>query len=619
MTATLLHHRWAQLDLARQMESLPFIRQFMEVSAKAGYNGILLYLEDRVRTACYPWAKDGECFTPEEIRGLVEYGQGLGLELVPCVATLGHAERFLAHPELVHLSELQGDMKGRFGGTMKQTFCPTHPQFYPFLLQYLKEVAELFPSPYFHAGLDEFWDYCLCPRCREKAPDLASQEALFVEHVEKVRQGLEKCGKTMMMWSDMFEYYPKAQEKISRKVVLVDWQYQEDVRRYVHHLFDVFSEDRQGLNQRLGFTNFVAPADMTYRNGQSLLECAQGRGAAGFIQTSWEKRDTYIYHSLPIFAFNARLAAGKGPEEATGEMMEQLFGTRDALLTRGVTLGLTLPRGRHFQKLSRDFLLTRDFRGLPLALNEGYAAAALLLRERGGLVTTEMGSRILVDLQETLEEELAAARLKALLHHALDGHPLERAEWDEAVKALKGLLDRRCDHWREWREGVEGEEAFRRQCAEILEGVERLGGEANCPHCVRLRICAPDGYTIETLSVRLQYQEKGPWHQVFQGGVKAHDLNHALAEIFLPYQPAQEGRPVAVKVEAWGMGGEGVCHVLVDGMAPRAILQVEGMVQNPEHLLVDNVNFAWFGSQSTQEAYFQQPMAQMVHGVTLAL
>ena len=54
-----LKHRWAQLDLARQMESLEFIRQFMELMAQAGYTGILLYLEDRIRTASYPWPKDG--------------------------------------------------------------------------------------------------------------------------------------------------------------------------------------------------------------------------------------------------------------------------------------------------------------------------------------------------------------------------------------------------------------------------------------------------------------------------------------------------------------------------------------------------------------------------------
>ena len=38
--------KWAQLDLARQMESVDFIKEFMATMAKAGYNGILLYLED---------------------------------------------------------------------------------------------------------------------------------------------------------------------------------------------------------------------------------------------------------------------------------------------------------------------------------------------------------------------------------------------------------------------------------------------------------------------------------------------------------------------------------------------------------------------------------------------
>ncbi len=614
-----LKHRWAQLDLARQMESLAFIRQFMELMAQAGYTGILLYLEDRIRTASYPWPKDGTCYTPEEIRSLVEYGQKLGLELVPCVATLGHAERFLAHPELVELSELQGDMGGRFGWGKKQTFCPTHPKFYPFLLTYLKEVAELFPSPFFHAGLDEFWDFCLCPRCREKAPDFAAQEALFVQHVETVRQGLEACGKTMMMWSDMFEYYPRAQEKISRKVVLVDWQYQEDVRRYVHHLFDVFSEDRQALNQKLGFVNFVAPADMTYRNGESLLASVRGKGASGFIQTSWEKKDIYLYHSLPIFVYNGLLASGMAPETATRTMMQKVFGTEDPLLTQGVTLALTLGGGRHFQRFSRTRLLTRDFRGLPLKLWEGYEAASLLLRERQGEVTTGMGSLVLTDLLDTLEEERLAARLAKEIHHAVDGHPLDQAGYQEALDGLRALLDRRCARWQTWRPSVEGEDALRKQCRKVLEEVAAIPAELASGHMVRLRICAPDGYTVENLAVSLQYEKEGPWHTLFRGGVKPEDLNHALAEFFLPYRPPCQGKPRAVKVEAAGMGGEGICHVQVDGRAPVAILGVQGWVQNPEHLLVDNVNFAWMGSQSTQEAYFHAPLAEMVNAVTLLL
>ena len=158
--------KWIQLDLARQMETIDTIENFIKIMAEAGYNGILLYLEDRIRTASYPYPKDNECYTEEQMRQLVDYAAKLGVEIVPCVATLGHAERFLRHPELAHLSEVRDGIKERFGGNRKDEFCPTEPEFYPFMERYLTEVAALFPSKYFHAGLDEFFNYCLCPRCK---------------------------------------------------------------------------------------------------------------------------------------------------------------------------------------------------------------------------------------------------------------------------------------------------------------------------------------------------------------------------------------------------------------------------------------------------------------------
>ena len=45
--------RWAQLDVARQMESVGFIKDFISLLADSGYNGLLLYLEDRIKTRSY--------------------------------------------------------------------------------------------------------------------------------------------------------------------------------------------------------------------------------------------------------------------------------------------------------------------------------------------------------------------------------------------------------------------------------------------------------------------------------------------------------------------------------------------------------------------------------------
>lgn len=115
--------RWAQLDVARQMESVGFIKDFISLLADSGYNGLLLYLEDRIKTRSYQLPADNEVYTADKIGDIVEFAADHGIEVIPCVATLGHAERFLRHPELSHLAELQGEMKGRFGVSKNRLFA----------------------------------------------------------------------------------------------------------------------------------------------------------------------------------------------------------------------------------------------------------------------------------------------------------------------------------------------------------------------------------------------------------------------------------------------------------------------------------------------------------------
>ena len=180
--------RWAQLDVARQMESIDFIEKFITLLSDFGYNGLFLYLEDRIKTASYQLPADSEVYTIDEIKHIISYAAERNIEVVPCVATLGHAERFLRHKELEHLAELQGDMKGRFEGKQKLAFCVTHPDFYKFIGTYLTEVAELFPSKWFHVGLDEFWDFNLCERCKKAMPTLMDEQKMFIKHLLKIRE-----------------------------------------------------------------------------------------------------------------------------------------------------------------------------------------------------------------------------------------------------------------------------------------------------------------------------------------------------------------------------------------------------------------------------------------------
>ena len=198
---------------------------------------------------------------------------------------------------------MRGNTKDRFGGSLKDTFCVSQPEFYDFLFRYLREVAELFPSPYFHAGLDEFWNFNLCELCRERVKNFHDEKLLFREHVIKVHDFLASIGKRMAMWPDMFENYQSILADLPRDIIMTEWQYQRDVRRAQAHFNNLTEENSLAKYQKLGFEVWTAPADLLLNNGKSFLDYASHyRTAEGFLLTAWEKSDTFYDRTLSITA-----------------------------------------------------------------------------------------------------------------------------------------------------------------------------------------------------------------------------------------------------------------------------------------------------------------------------
>ena len=87
----------ASFDLSRNavMTSDALTRMFCRL-ALMGYQEVYLYTEDTYDLPDYPFFgyMRGK-YSPEEIRFLDEKACSLGLELIPCIQTLGHLERFL--------------------------------------------------------------------------------------------------------------------------------------------------------------------------------------------------------------------------------------------------------------------------------------------------------------------------------------------------------------------------------------------------------------------------------------------------------------------------------------------------------------------------------------------
>ena len=290
--------RAVQLDLARQIETVPAVLRFFDKAHDAGMNMVFLYLEDRIKTKTYPYADDAESYTPDQIREMVAYAEKLGLELVPVVSPVGHTGRFLKHEELKHIAELRGKIAGAYNEAGVERYmatCPQLPATHEFFDAYLKEVAELFPSPFFHIGFDEIWDMGFCELCKHK-----SIADLYYEAVTHFHDVLKACGKDCMIWDDMLEQFPWVLEKLPRDIIPCAWFYQFTERYPVARFSTERSYDLFGRFEQLGFRYFAC----CWRNNSvdSLTACAAKSHPFGMLMTNWEMSDErtlpYLYTQL---------------------------------------------------------------------------------------------------------------------------------------------------------------------------------------------------------------------------------------------------------------------------------------------------------------------------------
>ena len=178
--------RAAFLDLGRQMETVDFIKDYIDFIADSGLNTLCLYFEGRLKTPTTQALPDAESYSPEDVAAIAAKARTRGVEIIPALEVLGHAEQFFRDGRLRHLSE-ERDGDGRWGGKAAcGTFCPSRPEAKAFIARFLSEASALFPDARLvMVGLDEPWNMGFCKLCcaRRKTEGFGG---IFARHVDFV-------------------------------------------------------------------------------------------------------------------------------------------------------------------------------------------------------------------------------------------------------------------------------------------------------------------------------------------------------------------------------------------------------------------------------------------------
>ena len=315
--------RGVMLDSARLMEKHGFYVDLLEPLGRWGINTLWWHFCDDqgfgVELDSHPEIVTPYAFSKAEARRFIEAAAEVGIDVVPEIETLGHASYITRLPQYAHLAD--GDP------THFNAACPSQPETLALMRDILTETAELFDSPYLHAGLDEV-NFGGCKRCAERGHG-KPQWWVYAEHTKAIHAIITGAGKRMIMWADHVEKAPAMLEVLPADIVMAHWQYwkveREPIDRSLAAGFEVI-----GAPSMCWFGTMVSPRatdlDVVDAMAATADEWAD-RGMRGVVNTWWVPGRVLRDACLPAVKYTADVLNAAGGvyrvESARGYLREQ--------------------------------------------------------------------------------------------------------------------------------------------------------------------------------------------------------------------------------------------------------------------------------------------------------
>ena len=301
------------LDCSRNaVMTVEHFKKWLRRLALFGYNMAMLYTEDT-------YELQGEEFfgylrgsyTAEELKSIDEYASNLGIEMIPCIQTLGHLAQILKWPAFKDVKDTESVL---YAGK-KET--------YELIEKMISHWSTCFKSRRVHIGMDEAHDMG-----RGKYMDNSGYKRgfdIFNDHLAELMKICGKYGVKPMIWSDMYfrmgsktgAYYDKecripedVKNSIPKKAELVYWDYYHDNKEFYNEWIK--------RHRDLGFEPLMASgiwtwkqfwynSDLTEKNAGPCIEACREEGIKELIFTLWGDDGAYcdFDSSLAGIAYSA--------------------------------------------------------------------------------------------------------------------------------------------------------------------------------------------------------------------------------------------------------------------------------------------------------------------------
>ncbi|MGN0813427.1 MAG: family 20 glycosylhydrolase [Candidatus Coproplasma sp.] len=624
-----LELRCLQLDLARQKESLDFIEEYMRFAAEHGYNTIVLYLENAIRTQCTSFFSEEETYSEEEIRHVVTYGQSLGLDVIPALENLGHLEKFFLYPQLENLSEITELSQGRGFDNFPHGACGciTNPELLKFTDQYIREVCALFNSPYVHMGLDEPFDLAVCDRCKAAIASGTSKADLFLNHILHTYELCKSMGKTMMMWDDFFEYADIV-EQLPRDIILCNWNYVFVGDEPQGHWINRIKKDWFRLYDSLGFRYifcvYAHRASSAY-NVDTFTAYAEKYSPMGAIMTAWRRSDSFYQGAYPQIAYAGGKWSGKinNLQDRIDAYSAVLDGNEEAAkLLLSLNIVDAGGWGDVTSVCENDCMVKLIYRD--------WLSSALERLQSYIRTSAHRTKDILTDIYDYVYEIYLTLLMQKLGVDIFDGYEVNRCSkeeylyrLDEIRKGYKSIENNARELWAKYRSGIVScrgalENKYKNIYKKLDNIGQAIGKDVGC--VLYADIMLHDPYPTVHNEITAIYED-GSEERVYIGSLKPSFAQTELGGCY-GYRFAMKREPVKIKFASWGEGAIYPLHFrYVSGKKKYVASEVKvikGTVLDEQNILYEDTQFAAMGENDGVKHFNDISLSKVRHEIEIS-
>ncbi|MCW8335856.1 family 20 glycosylhydrolase, partial [Vibrio paucivorans] len=260
--------RWrgVSYDTSRHFIEFDVLLRQLDAMASAKMNVFHWHFWDdqgiRIQTDSWTrlWSEtsDGNYYTKDQVRYLVEYARNLGIRVIPEVSLPGHSSAVAyAYPHLMSGGEGQSYEQERGWGVFKPLMDPLNPELYVMLGDVFDEMVELFPDEYFHIGGDEpdYEQWINSEKHQKfiKDNNIDGERGLQSYLNTKVEQMLSERGKKMTGWDEIWH------KDLPTSIVIQSWRGHDSIGRAA-------TEGYQGILSTGYYLDQPQPTSYHYRN-----------------------------------------------------------------------------------------------------------------------------------------------------------------------------------------------------------------------------------------------------------------------------------------------------------------------------------------------------------------